>query len=109
MPQKTHRQSNLFWRRVCRIHAEPVHFRLRETLERIVGSFDPTARRYGVSVELAIHVDDSCSIHMRKSGFQMLMYNLLLNAAQQIEMLRPLHNSGGEILVELDRQLYSRA
>lgn len=42
-----------------------------------------------------------CRVHMRKSGLHQIVYNLLLNAVQQIARLRDLRTPEEEILVEV--------
>ena len=76
-------------------------FRLEEALPEIVKGFRGKAGALDVTLFLESSNTGSCKVRMQKSGLDLIIYNLLLNAAQQLERLRFLRDCRGEILIEL--------
>jgi signal transduction histidine kinase/ActR/RegA family two-component response regulator len=78
-----------------------------ETDFAVAGAVEEAVRTFAKSYRLesgctmAPYSGPSCRVHMRRSGFQQIVYNLLLNATQQIARLRELRDIEHEILVEV--------
>jgi signal transduction histidine kinase/ActR/RegA family two-component response regulator len=82
---------------------EVTEFPVEQALATALRIFQPEAKALGSVCRMAPYEGDSCVIRMRRSGLEQALYNLLLNAAQQIARLRCLREFQGEILVELKR------
>ncbi len=77
----------------------PIYVELAE----IVNRFSKEAKRFNInSVNLIPHENHPFLIKMRKSGFMQVIYNLLLNAAQQLDKINMLRNGKGEIIIEFN-------
>lgn len=85
-------------------HETIVDFPLDATVADVVGAFKAEARKQGVTLMMVTYEGPALMVHMRKSGLEQIVYNLLLNAAQQMERLRCLRPAGGEIVVEINHQ-----
>jgi len=85
-------------------HDDVVDLDLAACLAEIVGVFGSFARSYQCSLTPPRALPSPIVVKMRKGGLQMLIYNLFLNAAQQIKYLRPFRAGEGEIVVELKRE-----
>lgn len=77
-------------------------FHFEEALPEMVKSFRGKAEASDVALFFESSITGSCRVRMQKSGLELIIYNLLLNAAQQLERLRFLRDCRGEILIELE-------
>jgi len=85
-------------------HEAIAEFDLKESLCHILDIFRETAKRSGVRLYYDDKTASSCVVKMRKTGIELIMHNLLLNAVQQIDRLQFLRSGPGEILVELEEK-----
>jgi signal transduction histidine kinase/DNA-binding NarL/FixJ family response regulator len=83
-------------------HETVVEFDLEESLHYTLDIFRETAKRSGVQLYYDDKTTSSCLVKMRRTGIELIMHNLLLNAVQQIDRLQFLRSDSGEILVELE-------
>jgi len=75
----------------------PIYDELADTVYR----FRQEAQRYNIkSISLHQYKESPFLVIMRKSGFTQVIYNLLLNAAQQIGRIYKIHNESGEIIID---------
>jgi signal transduction histidine kinase/CheY-like chemotaxis protein len=76
-------------------------FRVDDLVPRCVSAFEVEAARLGSVCKMTPYEGPTCVVRMRQSGLEQIVFNLLLNAAQQIDRLHTLRDGPGEILVEL--------
>jgi signal transduction histidine kinase len=76
-------------------------FDLVEAVASVVHSFKASGCTLNSNCEVVKYEGSTCLVQMRKAGLEQILFNLLLNAAQQIDRLQPLRKSQGEILVEV--------
>ncbi|MFA5191247.1 MAG: response regulator [Verrucomicrobiia bacterium] len=81
--------------------AESTEFPIAQELAAIAQRFSAEAQNYSVEVRMLPYTEPECFTKMRRSGFEQVLYNLLLNAAQQIHRLDTLRPSCREIAIEL--------
>jgi signal transduction histidine kinase/ActR/RegA family two-component response regulator len=81
-------------------HDEVTDFPIVEAVEEAVGTFAKSTHLES-QCRTAPYSGPPCRVHMRRSGLHQIIYNLLLNAAQQIARLRALRPVEEEILVEV--------
>jgi signal transduction histidine kinase/ActR/RegA family two-component response regulator len=81
-------------------HDEVTDFPIPEAVAEAVGTF-ARSNRLASKCRMAPYSGPPCPVHMRRSGLHQIVYNLLLNAAQQIARLGALRPIEEEILVEV--------
>jgi CheY-like chemotaxis protein len=80
-------------------------FKAEDVVAAATMIFESDAKAIGVKCHMIPYNGSPCVVNMRKSGLEQIIYNLLLNAAQQIDRLRYLRQSEGEIRVEIQHQI----
>lgn len=80
---------------------EVSEFCVAGALTDITHRFEVEAHNYGIQLRLIPYRGAPCLVQMRKSGFELVLYNLLLNAAQQLGRMGDLRRNQGEIAIEL--------
>jgi signal transduction histidine kinase/CheY-like chemotaxis protein len=76
-------------------------FCIEEILPKIIFNFKGKAEYSNIEIRFEKEITNSCKVKMQKSGFELIIYNLLLNAVQQIERVRFLRNYKGLIQIQL--------
>jgi len=79
---------------------EVTDFPIPEAVEEAAATF-AKSNHLEPKCRMAPYSGPPCRVRMRRSGLQQIVYNLLLNAAQQIARLRDLRPIEEEILVEV--------
>jgi signal transduction histidine kinase/ActR/RegA family two-component response regulator len=84
-------------------HEEESDFRIDAVLKEAVRVFRPELSDENTRCQMIPYAGPPCMVHMRKSGLEQILLNLLLNAAQQIKRVRDFRNAPGEIKVAIER------
>ena len=79
---------------------DATEFSVDQTLRAVTQRFQAEAEHHGITVRM-VCAGPPCVVRMRETGLEQVLYNLLLNAAQQIEFLGDLRRADREIVVEL--------
>jgi signal transduction histidine kinase/DNA-binding NarL/FixJ family response regulator len=78
-------------------------FDIRKAVTEAVRIYGVKVKDLGTRCETGSDPVEPCPVHMRKSGLNQIMFNLMLNAAQQIRRLRTVRRTPGEIRIDVLR------
>jgi signal transduction histidine kinase/DNA-binding NarL/FixJ family response regulator len=80
-------------------------FFLETYIPEIIDRFQKKYEYSKIKTGFITRIEMPCRIKMQKIGIELILFNLLLNADQQIDRIKFIRNFCGEILVELDDEI----